>query len=194
MSEPKIGFKMEKIRLPLDSILLARQFNDPEKHIHRYRAILCSIKEVGLVEPLIVYPHKEGKLGVYLLMDGHLRYFALRELKETEADCLVSTDDESFTYNARISRLSPIQEHRMITKAVKNGVSPERIQNGLRSNGNALAIGRSDATVLDLCVERRINELLNYSAILCIGDHAETVSSKFAYICRTCYNGPLVST
>ncbi len=45
----------------------------------------------------------------------------------TEAECLISTDDESFTYNARISRLAPIQEHKMILKAVKDGLTPERI-------------------------------------------------------------------
>jgi len=61
------------------------------------------------------------------LLDGHLRLVALKELGETSADCLIATDDESFTYNARISRLPPTQEHKMIMKAVRNGVRPERI-------------------------------------------------------------------
>jgi hypothetical protein len=88
--------------------------------------ILVSLKEVGLVEPLVVHPQK-GVPGKYLLLDGHLRFFALKELGQTSADCIVANDDECFTYNARISRLPPIQEHRMIMKAVRNGVSPERI-------------------------------------------------------------------
>jgi hypothetical protein len=117
---------MTKIRLALDAILPVRHIKDPEKTIKRYGSILSSIKEVGLIEPLIVYPHK-GQPGKYLLMDGHLRHFALRTLKESEVDCLISIEDESFTYNARINRVSPIQEHQMITKAVKNGVTPERI-------------------------------------------------------------------
>ena len=62
-----------------------------------------------------------------MLLDGHLRLVALKELGETSADCLIATDDESFTYNARISRLPPTQEHKMIMKAVRNGVRPERI-------------------------------------------------------------------
>ena len=45
----------------------------------------------------------------------------------TEADCIIATDDESFTYNARISRLQPIQEHKMIVKAVQNGVKPREL-------------------------------------------------------------------
>ena len=79
-----------------------------------------------MVEPLVVHPQKDKK-GMYLLLDGHLRYFALKDLGESEADCIVATDDESFTYNARVNRLPPIQEHKMIVKAVRNGVRPERI-------------------------------------------------------------------
>jgi hypothetical protein len=126
MSDPKIGFEMKKIRLKLDSILPIRQVKDPEKNIVRYRTIFCSIKEVGLIEPLIVHP-LNIKQGTYRLLDGHLRHYALRKLKIKEADCLISIEDESYTYNARISRLSPIQEHKMITRAVKIGVKPERI-------------------------------------------------------------------
>ncbi len=126
MTDVKVGFEMRKIRLPLTAILPVRQVKDPQKNIRRYRTIRASIKEVGLIEPLMVYPQKDGA-GTYLLLDGHLRYFALKELGETEADCIIANDDESFTYNARISRLAPIQEHKMIVKAVQNGVRPERI-------------------------------------------------------------------
>ena len=126
MSDAKIGFEMRKIRVSLDMILPVRQVKDPQKSVGRYKAILASIKVVGLVEPLMVHPQKDAP-GKYLLLDGHLRYFALKEAGQTEADCIVSNDDESFTYNARISRLAPIQEHKMIVKAVQNGVPPERI-------------------------------------------------------------------
>jgi hypothetical protein len=126
MKEPKLGFEMERIVLSLDRILPIRIVKDPEKKIVRYAGIRSSIREIGVVEPLMVYPQNEnGEL--YLLMDGHLRLHALKELGITEVECLVSTDDESFTYNARISRLSPIQEHRMIHKAVESGVPVERI-------------------------------------------------------------------
>jgi hypothetical protein len=126
MNEPKLGFEMRKMRLSLSAILPVRQIKDPQKNIRRYRTILSSIKEVGMVEPLVVYPQK-GSGGQYLLLDGHLRLFALKDLGEREADCIVSNDDECFTYNSRISRLAPIQEHKMIVKAVNNGVRAERI-------------------------------------------------------------------
>jgi ParB-like chromosome segregation protein Spo0J len=130
MTEAKVGFEMRKIRLSLAVILPVRQLKDPQKNIRRYQTIRASIKEVGLVEPLVVHPQK-GEAGTYLLLDGHLRYFALKELGETEVDCIIANDDESFTYNARISRLAPIQEHKMIVKAVRNGVKPERIATAL---------------------------------------------------------------
>jgi hypothetical protein len=130
MTEAKVGFEMRKIRLSLAVILPVRQLKDPQKNIRRYQTIHASIKEVGLVEPLVVHPQK-GEAGTYLLLDGHLRYFALKELGETEVDCIIANDDESFTYNARISRLAPIQEHKMIVKAVRNGVKPERIATAL---------------------------------------------------------------
>ena len=129
MSKPRIGFEMEIIRLSLDAIFPIRQIKDPDNY-KRFPSIFCSVKEVGVIEPLIVVP-LDAKAGTYKLMDGHLRYISLRRLNQTEVDCLISTDDESFTYNAKISRLSPIQEHQMITKAVKNGVNPERIATAL---------------------------------------------------------------
>jgi len=126
MSEMKIGFELRKIRLALENILPMRLVKAEEKVTYRFKAIIGSIPEVGLVEPLVVYPQKDSP-GKYMLKNGHLRYFALKDLGKTEADCLIATDDECYTYNARISRLPPIQEHKMIVKAVNNGVSPERL-------------------------------------------------------------------
>lgn len=130
MSAPIIGFEKRRIILPLDRILPVRIIKDPDKTMTRYQIIVASIREIGVVEPLMVYPQK-GNEGFYLLMDGHYRLHALRELGIPEVECLISLEDESFTYNARISRLPPIQEHSMIAKAVNNGVSVERLASAL---------------------------------------------------------------
>jgi hypothetical protein len=132
MSEAKIAFEMQKVRLPLEAVLPVRLTKDLTSH-RRYQTILASIREVGLIEPLMVHP-QTGRTGKYLLMDGHLRQCALKELGETAADCIVAKDDECFTYNARINRVPPIQEHKMIVKAVSNGVRPERIASALAMN------------------------------------------------------------
>ena len=134
MNAPKIGFGTKRIVLALDRILPVRVIKDPDKTVSRYQTIVSSIREIGVIEPLMVYPQQKGTEGFYLLMDGHLRLHALRELGISEIACLVAIEDESFTYNARISRLSPIQEHSMIVKAVKDGVPAERIAAALHKN------------------------------------------------------------
>src|ERR1043165_2027004 len=141
MNNPKVAFEMKTIEVALVDILPVRQVKDPHGTIVRYRAILASIKEVGLIEPLMVFPQK-GCPGKFRLMDGHLRHLALRELGLVSAPCVVASDDESFTYNARVSRLAPIQEHKMIVKAVQNGVKPERIAAALN-----IPVGRVGASM-----------------------------------------------
>ncbi len=58
MSEMKIGFELKTIQVALNKIMPVRQIKNPQKSVDRYKMILASIKEVGLVEPLIVYPPK----------------------------------------------------------------------------------------------------------------------------------------
>ena len=57
MNEAKIGFELRKIESHLESVLPVRQLKDPHKQ-GRYKAILSSIKEVGVIEPLMVYSSK----------------------------------------------------------------------------------------------------------------------------------------
>jgi ParB-like chromosome segregation protein Spo0J len=130
VNSPKLGFELEKIRLPLEKLLPLRKPKSPVRVATRYQTIVASIKEVGLIEPLIVFPHK-SQAEHYLILDGHLRYAALKEVGIPEVDCLISLEDEAYSYNAKINRVSPIQEHAMIMKAVKSGVSPERIASAL---------------------------------------------------------------
>jgi hypothetical protein len=83
-----------------------------------------------LIEPLTVTKVDKSS-GMHLLLDGHIRMFALQELGFKDAPCLVATDDESYTYNNRINRLSTIQEHFMIRRAVDRGVTPARLAKSL---------------------------------------------------------------
>ena len=136
MSGVSSGFEGETILLALDRILPTRQISVNVRQTPKYRTILASIREVGIIEPLAVYPEKSeaGNDGLYVLLDGHLRLEALKELGGTEAVCLVSTDDEGFTYNKRINRLSAVQEHKMIIRAIEKGLAPERIAQALNVN------------------------------------------------------------
>ena len=126
------AFEPSILVLPLDSLLPTRQVTQHQRQGVKFRRIVGSINEVGLVEPLVVAPRTGS--GSHLLLDGHLRLCALRELGRSEARCLVADDDESFTYNKRVNRLAPIQEHHMIVKAVERGVSEQKLARALDVN------------------------------------------------------------
>jgi ParB-like chromosome segregation protein Spo0J len=99
----------------------------------KYRQIATSIEAVGLVEPPVVCPDPD-KPGRYFIVDGHLRIEILRDQGASEVACLISKDDEAFTYNKRINRLSPPQEHMMIVRAIERGVPEERLAEALGIN------------------------------------------------------------
>ena len=127
-SLPKSAFEFEGITLRLDKLLPTRATSEKLKESVKFRALLASIREVGIVEPVSVYPQKGGK---YLLLDGHARVAALREMGIAEVPCLIATDDESYTYNKKVNRIAPIQANRMILKALDAGVPEERIAKAL---------------------------------------------------------------
>lgn len=122
-------FEPEDVLLPLNRILPVKVLPPHTKTSTKYRQIDASIREIGLIEPLVVA--RQPKTKSFLLLDGHVRLAVLRDMGIDEATCLVSTDDEAFTYNKRISRLATIQEHRMILRAIERGVPEERIARAL---------------------------------------------------------------
>jgi hypothetical protein len=87
---------------------------------------LASVATVGLVEPLVVVPEHDIE-GRYRVLDGRLRLEALRRLGKEVAICLLATEEETYTYNRHVNRLTAGQDARMIAQAVKRGVSQERI-------------------------------------------------------------------
>ena len=113
----------------LKNILPLHRITPGTRRTRKYQRIVSSIKEVGIIEPLIVHPQE--KSNQYMLLDGHIRYDILKETGDDSVDCLIALDDEAFTYNHKVSRLTPIQEHFMLMKAVQNGVSEEAIASAL---------------------------------------------------------------
>jgi hypothetical protein len=101
------------------------------KHTAKYRQIKASLEKVGLIEPLVVYP-----LGgdLYQLLDGHVRAIILQDLGVTGISCLIATEQEAYNYNKRVNELTTVQEHHMILKAIRSGVSEERIAAVLHVN------------------------------------------------------------
>ncbi len=125
----KQGFQEKLIELGVEELLTTKSISIYAMKCRKYGQVLSSIREVGLIEAPVVAPLKKGK--GYLLLDGHLRIMALKELGVERVACLISTDDETYTYNKYINRLSAIQEHRMIMKAIQSGVSEEKLAKAL---------------------------------------------------------------
>lgn len=137
----KLGFETETVTLRLDQIIPLKVIAPNIREKAKYKQIFASIKEVGIIEPPAVTPCND-KSGRYYLLDGHLRIEALKDLKEKQIMCLVSTDDEAFTYNKHINRLSTIQEHKMIVRAVERGVSEEKIAKALNVDVRSIILKR----------------------------------------------------
>jgi ParB/RepB/Spo0J family partition protein len=91
-----------------------RPLRDRKVTKREYDRIMASIKTVGLVEPLVVFPEN----GDYLILDGVQRYRALTELGIEVVPCIMGKQREAFTGNRMVNRVSPLQEHRMIEKAL----------------------------------------------------------------------------
>lgn len=141
----KIAFEPECLTVPIEALLPVRPPRATVKVSQKYQQIRASVIEIGLVEPPVL-ARIDGNPNNFLLLDGHVRIEILKELGRTEVECLVSTDDESFTFNKRISRLSAVQEHAMILKAIARGVSNEKIARALNLHVNSV---RRKATLLD---------------------------------------------
>ena len=125
----KQGFQEKLIELAVEELFPTKTISITARKCRKYSQVLSSIREVGLIEAPVVAPFKKEK--GYLLLDGHVRIMALKELGVERVFCLISTDDETYTYNKYINRLTAIQEHHMIVKAVQSGVSEEKLARAL---------------------------------------------------------------
>lgn len=126
MNSVSLGFVPEPMSVRIDRILPSRKIPAGLITSRKFKQIRASIEEIGLIEPLSVTALNETS-GQHLLLDGHIRLVALKELGEQEAFCLMAKDDEGYTYNNRVNRLPTIQEHFMIRRAIEHGVPPERL-------------------------------------------------------------------
>lgn len=151
-----MGFEGSSRRLAIANIQPLKLVTEAVKKTSKYAQIVASIDQIGIVEPPVVARDRNDR-GKYLLLDGHLRIEALKDRGETEVVCLISIEDEAFTYNKRVNRIAIIQEHRMIIKAIERGVSEERLAKAL--NVDVASIKRKRRLLDGICVEAA--EILN---------------------------------
>lgn len=137
-------------RISLSDLSPLRPVTDAVRRTRKYSQIRTSVREIGMVEPLVVATDRASK-GKFIVLDGHLRLEVLKELGDADALCLIATDDEAYTYNNRINRLAIIQEHKMILKAIERGVSEDRLAAVLNVNPDHI---RRKRRLLDgICAE-----------------------------------------
>ena len=133
-----LGFDMETYQVPLEQLLPSKKVPEGIITTRKYKQIVSSIHEIGLIEPLsIIQPNPDKP--EFLILDGNLRALALKELDILEAPCLLAKDDETYTYNHRINRLSTIQEHYMIRRAIDKGVSKDRLARAFNVNLSSIS-------------------------------------------------------
>lgn len=159
--KPLLGFEDSIVKVPLDDILPRYFVGKQARSKRKYQTILKSLEETGLVEPLVVCKH-DGQ-GKYMLLDGHWRFYALKELGVEDVECLVSLSDESFSYNHYVNRLSVIQEQRMILKAIEKGVSEEDIARALNVDIKSIMSRKNllnglSGTTIDMLKDVRISQ------------------------------------
>lgn len=91
-----------------------RPLRDRKITQREYDRIMASIRAVGLIEPLVVYPENDD----FVILDGAQRLRALVELGVQTVPCILGKQREAFTGNRMVNRVSPIQEHRMIERSL----------------------------------------------------------------------------
>jgi ParB-like chromosome segregation protein Spo0J len=137
MNAVKTAFESQTVVLELAVIEPLKVLRQTVKRSVKYLQIRSSIKAAGVIEPPVVLPKQEVSAG-YLLLDGHLRIEALKDLGETRVACLVATQDDTYSYNKRINRITVAQEHRMVLRALERGASVETIATALNLDVSAI--------------------------------------------------------
>ena len=89
-----LGFDLETYQVPLDHLLPSKKIIDGTMSTRKYKQVVSSIHEIGLIEPLSVI-QPDPKKSEFLLLDGHLRVLAFKELGLNEVACLFAKDDET---------------------------------------------------------------------------------------------------
>jgi ParB-like chromosome segregation protein Spo0J len=120
----KAAFEKQIVVLPIGIIVPQKEITTSHRNGEFYKQLTASLKHIGLIEPLVVYPRGPGD---YLLLEGHLRLEILKSIGVTEAKCLLSTDDEAYTYNRHVNHIPAVAQHFMLLEALKTGLTEERI-------------------------------------------------------------------
>ena len=146
----KLMFERECVTVPVENIVPLKALRPGTKESRKYSQIVRSIRAIGRVEPPVI-TRDPAKSDRYFLLDGHVRIEALKDLGVADIECIVSTDDETYTYNKKINRIVPVQEHRMIMRAVARGVSEAQMAEAL--GWETTSVRRRSRILEGICID-----------------------------------------
>lgn len=98
--------------IPIDKLVPVRK-RTPK--VYGLKKLKASIEYSGLIDPLCVFKNEEE----YYILDGYLRYTILKDLNVSSVPCLIIDQMDFFTPNKHVNNVSPLQERRMILKALE---------------------------------------------------------------------------
>lgn len=118
------------------TLLPCRSLEDSALHMNFYsegyiEQLVQSIREVGVVTPLLVWKNPSGDR--YQILNGHYRIRAARRLQLHSVPCHIVLGDEECSMRAYCQshvlhrNLSPIEEAYMIEQFCKKGLTMEKI-------------------------------------------------------------------
>lgn len=127
----------------IDTNLIHGNRDNPRRHIGDVTELALSIRENGLLQPIVVAPDDDR--GGYVVLAGHRRLAALQQLRAERALCLIrfpKNAPEAITLmlveNGQRVAVTPIEEARAMQRLIDSGMSQADI---------ARRIGRTQAYV-----------------------------------------------
>lgn len=165
MSRLPSAFQQFIVSIPVQAIQPRNEISNDTRKSTPYQQIAASIQEIGVIEPLVVYPRSPGD---YLLLDGHIRLEILKTAGAKEVRCILATDDEAYTYNRRVNSIPPIAQHLMLLEALRSGLTEERIAASLKVDVSVIRQKRDMLKgicpeAVNLLRDRKVNaQVFNY--------------------------------
>ncbi|AUV54223.1 RepB plasmid partitioning protein [Raoultella planticola] len=129
------GFNDRCVIVDVSELVYGKDLPVNVKASVKYTQIKSSIAKVGIIEPVVIYIDNDGNKTI---LDGHLRVEVVKDLNMQYLCCLIAKDEESYSYNRYLNRITVVQEHRMIIKAVEDGVSEDKLSEALNISVSAL--------------------------------------------------------
>lgn len=107
------------------------------RHDAPFKELVNSIRDVGILQPLIARPMPDGQVGRYDLRAGHRRLEAAKEAGLSEVPVLVREMDDAtaalvtVTENKDRQDLTPLEESRSVRLLLNNGMTHEVVADKL---------------------------------------------------------------